>query len=138
MGYYLNIIRKKDYTDWEEDSNISLEEWFAFIELDEELELFPEDNHSPVGLCYWLAHVYEGTDYHICFDYGQGRIGAKNPDEETIAKMIRMANILQGKVEGDNGEWYDDTYLETGKAIFPDREDIKPVTPVKKPWWKIW
>ncbi|RFM32008.1 hypothetical protein [Chitinophaga silvisoli] len=161
MGYYLHIIRKKSYAEWEETSNISLEEWRAYIDLDEELELkdayeitLPDGktvrNDSP-GYCHWLTHFYQDTEHPIWFDYGQGSIGSKYPDEETIAKMIRIANILQAKVQGDDGEFYDETWLETGKAVYLDDED--PDAPgnhdgknekdpipaaIKKPWWKLW
>ncbi|WPV66854.1 MULTISPECIES: hypothetical protein [unclassified Chitinophaga] len=138
MGYYLNIIRKKNYADWEEDSNISMEEWLAYIELDEELELQPEDDNLAAGFCRWLTEVYEDTNDHVWFDYGMGCIGTKNPNEVTIHKMIRMANVLQGKVQGDDGEIYDDRYLETGKAIWLEQEEEKAAVGSKKPWWKIW
>jgi hypothetical protein len=39
MGYEFHIVRRKDWEDFEEDSNISLEEWLAYVQSDNELEL---------------------------------------------------------------------------------------------------
>ncbi len=39
MGYELHIVRQTDYEDGEEESNISLEEWVAYVATDKELKL---------------------------------------------------------------------------------------------------
>ena len=39
MGYELHIVRRLDWEDDEEYSNISLEEWLSYVQSDEELEL---------------------------------------------------------------------------------------------------
>ena len=39
MGYELHIVRRNDWDDYEENSNISLDEWLAYVQLDNELEL---------------------------------------------------------------------------------------------------
>ena len=39
MGYELHILRRNDWDNYEEESNISLEEWLAYVQSDSELEL---------------------------------------------------------------------------------------------------
>jgi len=40
------------------------------------------------------------------FDYRNGWIVVKNPDEEIRAKMKQIAKVLSAKVFGDEGEEY--------------------------------
>ena len=66
MGYDLHIVRRKDWDDYEEDSDISLEEWLAYVQTDDELELtngyqikIPgvENSFQNVpGFCNWTGH----------------------------------------------------------------------------------
>jgi hypothetical protein len=41
------------------------------------------------------------------FDFRNGRVVAKNPDERALAKMITIARHLGARVRGDDGEFYD-------------------------------
>jgi hypothetical protein len=149
MGYEVHIVRKKDYLDEEELTNITLEEWRAYIDMDEEMELH-EDTEMPIGegkttthhspgFCHWLAHTFKDSDEYIWFSFSRWGISTKYPDDETIIKMISIANILRAKVQGDDGEFYDEEWMETGKPVFLEDEDT-PAAPkaAKKPWWKFW
>ena len=134
MGYELHIVRQNDWEDYEEESNISIEEWLAYVQTDTELELtngyqlkFPGHEHlfqSAPGFCNWTGHSTKTGDDKPWLDYGHGSISAKYPDDETIKKMLFIANKLNGKVRGDDGEFYDETYFSAKKR--------------KKPWWKFW
>ncbi len=145
MGYELHIVRRQDWDNYEEDSNISLDEWLAYVQEDNELELtygyqikIPgvENSFQNVpGFCNWTGHSTKVADDKPWFDYGHGMISAKYPDDETIKKMLAIANRLNGRVQGDDGEFYDEAYfknktdkLSTGKTN----------TGTKKAWWKLW
>jgi len=38
----------------------------------------------------------------------KGNLSIKNPDEECLAKMRQIAARLQARVQGDDGEFYDE------------------------------
>ena len=124
MGYELHIIRQNDYDNADERSNISLDEWIKYVEIDDELNLtggynlaLPGDlggwQDSP-GFCEWVGHPTASADTIPWFDYGSGSISTKYPDKYTIAKMIRIAQSLNAKVIGDDGEYWDETYFTNG------------------------
>ena len=65
MGYDLHIIRKNNWEDFEEESNITLDEWLKYITTDSELELtdgydikIGEEQYfqNRPGYCEWNAH----------------------------------------------------------------------------------
>lgn len=140
MGYDLHITRKEDWSDEEGGLGISLEEWLRYIHSDPDLELSDayrikvpgsktESQVAP-GFCEWTAHVENSRPF---FDYSNGNISTKNPDDDTIRKMISISNILNAKVQGDDGELYDESYFK--RQAF-DR--MKSDKTYKKPWWKFW
>ena len=149
MGYELHIVRRNDYDDYEEESNITLEEWLKYVESDSELELtngyqikIPGVQHTfqnVPGFCNWIGHTMKRGDEQPWFDYGFGSITTKYPDDETIGKMIKIANKLNGRIEGDDGEIYDESYLLNEDGL--KRVELSTVLkqPMnKKPWWKLW
>lgn len=146
MGYELHIVRRRDWDNFEEDSEISLEEWLAYVAVDKELELtngylikIPgvenSFQHVP-GFCNWRKHPTKTGEDQPWFDYGFGMISAKYPDDETIKKMITIAAALNGKVQGDDGEFYDGSYFLSKTDSMP--QPIEPTSASKKPWWKFW
>jgi hypothetical protein len=59
------------------------------------------------GLAVWVAysgHELEGNK--AWFDWRDGEIIVKNPDNEILAKMKRIADHIGAKVVGDDGEHY--------------------------------
>ena len=154
MGYEIHIVRQTDYEDGEEESNISLEEWLAYVKTDEELELIdgyqvniPEDQpawQKASGFCEWMGHPRSDADTIPWFDYGHGCISTKYPDEHTIKKMIRIAHSLNARVRGDDFEYYDETYNANGANPIPDQNTLTDTrqsgesTNTQKPWWKFW
>ena len=85
------------------------------------------------GFCSWSAHSVMKGDSQPWFDYRDGCISTKNPDEEVIRKMINIADTLNAKVQGDEGELYDETYFSNQRQASTQKENI-----IKKPWWKFW
>ena len=145
MGYDLHIVRRKDWDDYEEDSDISLEEWLAYVQIDDELELTNGNKikitgvensiQNVSGFCNWTGHSIKVNDDKPWFDYGYRMIISKYPDDETIKKMICIADKFNAKVQGDDGEFYDENYLlnKTNKST-TDTINQRD----KKPWWKFW
>ena len=144
MGYDLHITRKEHWADHEQ-SNISFDEWLAYVKTDSELELIngfeikigseAEFKNAP-GFCEWNAPTEKDPNARPWFDYWKGSIDTKNPDEPTIHKMIHIATALNAKVQGDEGEFYDEEYLiELEKS---QKQRSSSYQEYKKPWWKIW
>jgi hypothetical protein len=66
-------------------------------------------------------------------------ISAKYPDDETIRKMLTIAEKLNGKVQGDDNEFYDEDYFKNKvNTITSDTPKQAPEQADKKPWWKFW
>ncbi|MDO9376995.1 MAG: hypothetical protein Q7T76_21390, partial [Ferruginibacter sp.] len=124
-------------------NKISRKEWLAYIHSDEELELtngyeskIPgiENTFQNIpGFCNWSGHSIMKGDSQPWFDYRDGYISAKNPDDEVIRKMINIAETLNAKVQGDDGEFYDETYLSNQKENTTQTHNLK-----RKAWWKFW
>lgn len=145
MGYNLHIVRFNNWDDCEEESSISLEEWLTYVQSDNELELtngyqmkipgIVNFFQNAPGFCNWTGHSTKVTDDKPCFDYEYGMISTKYPDDETIKKMITIANKFNGKVQGDDGEFYDENYFLNKTNEFASSA-TKQVH--RKPWWKLW
>jgi hypothetical protein len=151
MGYELHIFRQNNWDDDDERSNISLEEWLSYVESDEELKLtngyesgIPGIENSwqdSPGFCEWMIHPSPDSPNKTWFQYFRGSISAKYPDDETIKKMITIANALNAKVQGDDGEYYDNSYFDKKEAEI--NKELKQLTEHKtlsdkKRWWKFW
>lgn len=116
MGYNIHITRKNEWFD-EHDDDISLDEWIGYVKEDDEMRL---DNFAEAvvsngilrveseGLSVWLNYSeHEKNGNMAWFDYFEGNIKVKNPDEEILKKMFSIAQLLNAKVQGDEGEIYD-------------------------------
>jgi hypothetical protein len=86
--------------------------------------------YENIGLVVWTAYSHHASAGNMAwFDYQNGNIVVKNPDEEIIAKLLRIAASLAARVQGDEGEFYPESlqrYLSPSRAF--DRKN--------KPWWK--
>jgi hypothetical protein len=116
-----------------------LKDWLAYVEADSEMRLdnFAEAQtpdgilrYENIGLAVWTAYSHHGEGGSMAwFDFRRGNIVVKNPDEEILAKMCRIAEALQARVQGDEGEYYPEalkSYLSTGPTLRTK----------DKPWWK--
>ncbi len=140
MGYNLHITRQ---VYWAEDENtelhIPLSEWLEYVKSDNELTLDPKaysytkkdsnEKFYPPGFADWTGNK---SIKGAWFDYVDGRIDSKNPEQETIIKMKQIAIALNAKLMGDDGETYD---LYTDKVYKYLAEDLSRPT---KTWWKFW
>lgn len=109
MGYDIHITRREDW--WDEDGpEIATHEWEALVESDTELSMLPPPPGWS-GPSQWTAvmttHPREeqlGTALH----WEAGEISAKNPSDTLIAKLRQLARALNARVQGDDGEYYDE------------------------------
>lgn len=133
MGYDLHITRKEYWHEEDESKQISIQEWSAYVDSDPE---FSVDNFAEAkatdgqtvridspGLSVWTKYSGNGVNGNYAwFILSNGNIVVKNPDVEIRNKMIEVAAILKGKVQGDDGEIYSEQELHSAR----------------KPWWKLW
>jgi len=112
MGYDLYITRKADW--FEDGSEISDADWSAYLASDPEMRLtgaaeaaLPDGStlryENPL-LAEWSGH---SDGEVVWFDFRNGNVVVKNPDEEVITKMQEIASKLQARVQGEEGEFYD-------------------------------
>jgi hypothetical protein len=127
---------------------ISFGEWTQILEDDKEMRLdgFAEATTTngdrirveSQGLSVWTQYSGNGLNGNYAwFDYSQGKIVCKNPDDEIINKMLDIADRLNAKVQGDEGEIYErspDNKISHRHII--ERSDNQ--TDNKNLWWKFW
>jgi len=148
MGYDLHITRKEYWFEEEQNANdITLEEWLVYIHSNSsELELVDTNgvkiseveakSQVPPGFCEWTEHPQDERPW---FDFSDGNISTKNPDEPTIIKMISMAREFNAKVQGDDGEVYElSASCEIISRHMGPRLEDETGRKEKKPWWKFW
>ena len=106
MGYDLHVTRG-------ERKPVAAAEWRTYVAGDPELELTGvAEMTTPDGtlryenpdLAIWRGHP---SGEAVWFDFRDGRVVVKNPDEPTIGKMVTVARALGGHVQGDDGEIYE-------------------------------
>ena len=130
MGYDLHITRKEYWADEEGEGSISLSEWNAHVENDPELIQDP-DNPGENNYLY----LRDSGNWPLWYSPESGEINTKNPDTDVIQKLVRIANSLGAKVQGDDGELYD---LDGNIVSDQASKSTSPNASAKKPWWKIW
>ena len=108
MGYDLHITRAEFWAENNGD-RITEEEWLRVIERDNELAI--DEANGPL-FAVWGE---ETADYSPWLNWSDGNIFAKNPDKNTLAKMLQVADTLGATVQGDDGETYSnlDDYPES-------------------------
>jgi len=132
MGYDLSIIRYKG----EEPVEIAFKEWEDYAAGDEELE---QSNITDDGM-YWEWNAHSEHNYPSAgrpwLNYSNGRIYSKNPDSEMVVKMVQIAEVLGAKVQGQDGEFYDEYGVIN--EVQDKEEPVKKYIPISKPWWRFW
>jgi|GEM_PF-1056906 len=101
MGYDVHITRAESWAE-NEGHWIAAEEWLRVVEEDEELRLDPHPSNGPY-MALWNGPS-EGPE--PWFNWSDGNVYTKNPDAPLLAKMIELAEKLNAKVQGDDGEVY--------------------------------
>lgn len=79
-----------------------MDEWLRYVESDSEVQR--DLQNSPTDFLF-LAHPKGAAPLW----WQGGDIYTKNPDKPTVQKMIEIAQQLGARVQGDDGEFYDDT-----------------------------
>ena len=94
MGYEYHITRADD---WSQNDRLMIapDEWLAVVREDPELTI---DHANGPYFTEWRD---------AWFDLVDGNVTTKNPDEPTLEKMLALAKLLNGQVQGDDGDVYD-------------------------------
>jgi hypothetical protein len=100
MGYNFHITRAKYWFESAEQP-ITAAEWLEFIANDAELQLAVANGEYFVD---WVGHP--SGAHNSWFDWLDGDIYTKHPDEPTFLKMLQIACFLNAGVQGDDGERY--------------------------------
>ncbi len=149
MGYDLHITRRDYWSDDAQQSvDITLEEWFIYLKSDPELELSdayrikvpgrPNESQVAPGFCEWNNHPANERPW---FDFSNGSISTKNPDDATIKKMLSISKQLDARVQGDNGEFYrlsSDNTIISGEFLNHQNISKHSERESGKSWWKFW
>jgi hypothetical protein len=133
MGYNLHITRKNNWYDDDIEHEISQDVWKNYVQMDDEmvLEGFAEtttQNQEIIrfedeGIAVWTKYSKHNLQGNFAWFYlSSGNISVKNPDKEIIQKMCEITKNLKARLQGDEGEYYDEPVL------------VKP----PKVWWKFW
>jgi hypothetical protein len=132
MGYDVHIVRGEEWS--EPDEAIGLDEWAAVVAGYPDMEVTGSaETEVPAppakrtlgrlgrrgpaappqvlrieqeGLAEWSGHP-SGDTVWFCPD-GEGCIVVRNPDEAVLARMVELAQRLGARVQGDDGEFYDE------------------------------
>jgi hypothetical protein len=148
MGYDLHITRKANWFD--ASPSIALDEWLEYVASDPEIQHdgFAETPAADgdvlrveqAGICVWKGYSRgENRENAAWFWWSGGNIVVKNPDQEIRGKMWLIAQSLEAKVQGEEGEYYN----HDGEMIVTPTDVVlaseRPVSPdPKRPWWKFW
>ena len=123
MGYDIHITRKEFWADEDDPNSISLDEWKDFLKtqpdmrLDNFAEATLEDGsvlrQENEGIAVWTSYSGNGMDGNFAwFNYSDGEIRVKNPDDEILTKLCSIAKQLNAFAQGDEGEFYENGKLK--------------------------
>ena len=142
MGYELHIVRNEQW--WEENvgGGVAIEEWSQYVSTDSSMRLDniaqtgpaggPVIEYENEGLAVWTGYsAHNEAGNKAWFDFRDGCIIVKNPDEEIRRKMHEIAEQLNAKVLGDEGE----EYGADGECLPSDGDGMLTE---HKPWWRFW
>jgi len=111
MGYDVHVHRAEEWYE-AEGTPITLEEWQAYVEASPDLRMddFAEAETTDgalirteqEGIAVWTAHGQSPW-----FTWFEGAVVIKNPDEAMLRRAHEIASALGGRVQGDEGEFYD-------------------------------
>lgn len=99
MGYNLHVTRAEFWAE-NRGQEISADEWTALVKSDAALMFNPRNGP------YFAELGSPGRNIPRCLDWSEGNIVTKNPDRETLGKMLEIAVHLRASVQGDDGEQY--------------------------------
>ncbi len=114
VGYDVHITRKSVWSD-DDGPRITESEWQAYVASDPDMAITGvAEITNPEGetirliqplLTEWRGHSGRSP---VWISYFEGSLAIKNPDDECLAKMRQIASKLRARVQGDEGEFYDE------------------------------
>lgn len=104
MGYDLHITRKDCWAEEEDSRSITLPEWQAYVAGDPEVIADPENPNEDN-----YVYIRAAGNWPLWFNPRLGNIYTKNPEQDVIDKMVKIAQTLNARVQGDDQEFYDFT-----------------------------
>jgi hypothetical protein len=99
MGYDLHITRALSWSETA-GSEITLEEWHAYVQSDPEIQA--DESNDPKVDFLFIVHPEEAMPLW----WSEGQVFTKNPDDAMVRKLVQVAGRLAAKVQGDDGELY--------------------------------
>jgi len=145
MGYDVHITRKEEWFD-EEGEEITLNEWCDFVNTSTDMRLDGyAETETPSGtlrvesegLTVWVGYSNHDKDGNMAwFDYFEGNIKVKNPDDEILKKMYQIARSLNAKVQGEECEVYGENGQSNWQELKAQGEAMREST--SKKWWQFW
>ncbi len=123
MGYDLHITRAEFWAQ-NEGKEISNDEWLRLVEQDPELDI--DAQNGPHFAAWRKASDKDG--WSKWFDWSEGNVYTKNPDKAVLEKLLQLAERLDAKVQGDDGELYN----SADELTEPAGSD--GVAPVRRNW----
>ena len=122
MGYDIHITRQEHWSVVDDSEKISIDEWTGFLQTQADMRLdnfaeaqLPDGSklrHDQEGIAVWIGYSRANETGNVWFYYSDGNISVKNPDDEIMKHMSFIAEKLDAKVQGDDGEFYFDGELE--------------------------
>ena len=106
MGYAVYITRAPHHVQGAQVP-IPQEDWHALIENDPDLASAP----SRPDLARWAGPSLLKSPQ---IDWANGNLFSRDPDHSVIRKLIELAGLLGGRVQGDDGELY---AIERGRIV---------------------
>ncbi|HZH30477.1 MAG TPA: hypothetical protein VEY11_06915 [Pyrinomonadaceae bacterium] len=106
MGYDLYITRAPSWLETEEYP-ISESEWKVVVAADPSLSVSEDfwfERSKGESVERIKAVIWDGHPERVPFWFYDGAISAKNPDDETIEKMVEIAEKLRAHVLGEEDE----------------------------------
>ena len=103
MGYDLHITRADQWSE-NEGQEISHEEWLKYVGSDPELKSDPQNPDNDFFVWTGDPEYQE----HL-LQWSSGNISSKYPVKPLVDKMIQIAGRLNAKVQGDDGEIYENS-----------------------------
>ncbi|MDP1797485.1 MAG: hypothetical protein Q8K78_08395 [Planctomycetaceae bacterium] len=100
MGWEVHATRATDWINSSENP-ITTEEWLRVVADDPELKI--DDQNSPYFAVWSGPCSYPKGSW---FDWHDGQIHTKNPDQAILGKLLEIAAKLGAVVQGDDGEIY--------------------------------
>jgi hypothetical protein len=106
MSIYVSITRRAEPLA-DDGPSITSDEWLVVIAEQADFRLPQGDESEWAGpfARVWSRH----SDYAVVFDWADGQIDVKNPDEPTVAMMKKLATYLSANVISETGEIFTDS-----------------------------